>query len=187
MSDPGWWEQTTVTSLEQGDLLIGIPIYSVRGTIGDPQQAHVETEIGDAIIVTQTCDLDNDKIGQVLVAGVQQWATFAADQYAAGNTAVKSGQFHTNLIRGNLPPLTLLAASDDTIPTLAWSVADFRDLSIVQRSDVELHVTNTASRLRLRSPYKEHFAQAFARYFMRVGLPHDADDFLPYASSVPNG
>jgi hypothetical protein len=28
-------------------------------------------------------------------------------------------------------------------------------------------------RPRLRSPYREHLAQAFARYFMRVGLPVD--------------
>jgi hypothetical protein len=27
------------------------------------------------------------------------------------------------------------------------------------------------NRLRLRSPYREHLSQAFARFFMRVGLP----------------
>lgn len=27
------------------------------------------------------------------------------------------------------------------------------------------------SRLRLRPPYREHLSQAFARFFMRVGLP----------------
>ena len=28
-------------------------------------------------------------------------------------------------------------------------------------------------RLRLNPPYREHLAQAFARFFMRVGLPVD--------------
>jgi hypothetical protein len=28
-------------------------------------------------------------------------------------------------------------------------------------------------RLRLLPPYREHLSQAFARYFMRVGLPQD--------------
>src|SRR5262249_39772943 len=37
--------------------------------------------------------------------------------------------------------------------------------------------TDTAEELRLHSPYREHLAQAFARYFMRVGLPHDARAF----------
>lgn len=32
-------------------------------------------------------------------------------------------------------------------------------------------------RLRLLSPYKEHLAQAFARVFMRVGLPEDLPPF----------
>lgn len=30
----------------------------------------------------------------------------------------------------------------------------------------------------LPSPYREHLAQALARYFMRVGLPHDAQGFI---------
>ena len=29
----------------------------------------------------------------------------------------------------------------------------------------------------MRSPYREHLAQAFARYFMRVGLPVDIPAF----------
>jgi len=32
--------------------------------------------------------------------------------------------------------------------------------------------------LRMLSPYREHLAQGFARYFMRVGLPHDAKAFV---------
>jgi hypothetical protein len=32
-------------------------------------------------------------------------------------------------------------------------------------------------RMVLPPPYREHLAQAFARYFMRVGLPHDAKAF----------
>ena len=32
-----------------------------------------------------------------------------------------------------------------------------------------------AHRLRLLPPYREHLSQAFARYFMRVGLPVDID------------
>jgi len=34
-------------------------------------------------------------------------------------------------------------------------------------------VTHTGKRLRLCPPYREHLAQAFARFFMRVGLPQD--------------
>jgi hypothetical protein len=32
-------------------------------------------------------------------------------------------------------------------------------------------------RLRLLPPYREHLSQAFARFFMRVGLPTDIPKF----------
>jgi len=32
-------------------------------------------------------------------------------------------------------------------------------------------------RLRLLPPYREHLSQAFARFFMRVGLPSDIPPF----------
>lgn len=169
-------------SLEQGDLLLDIPIFSTRvAANGDVQ---VEIELVDVVIITQTCDLDNDKVDHVLVAGAQPWPSFANGQYAVGNTAVKSGSFHTNLIRGNIPALTLLATADNTTPAIDWTIVDFRDLAVIQRSDVDDYVRGTPNRLRLRSPYKEHFAQAFARYFMRVGLPLDADGFLAYAPTA---
>jgi hypothetical protein len=181
LSDPGWWEHTAGTALEQGDLLLDIPIYSTRGAASDPHVVQVETELADVVVVTQTCDLDNDKVDRILVAGAQPWRVFAGNQYAAGNTGVKSSGFHQNLVRGNIPALTLLAAAGNTIPTIDWTIVDFRDLAVIQRVDIDAHTRRTTSRLRLRSPYKEHFAQAFARYFMRVGLPLDAEGFLPYA------
>jgi predicted DNA-binding antitoxin AbrB/MazE fold protein len=33
------------------------------------------------------------------------------------------------------------------------------------------HAANLGSRWRLQSPFREHFSQSFARFFMRVGLP----------------
>jgi len=34
-------------------------------------------------------------------------------------------------------------------------------------------------RVRLSPSYREHLAQAFARFFMRVGLPVDITPFIP--------
>lgn len=132
----------------------------------------------DGIVVTQTCDLDNVKIRTVLLARVVSWRDFAAAQFAAGNRAVKSSASIANLIRGDIPPLTLLHERIE-VPALPWSVCDFRELSTVDRAHLDHFTTQPGSRqkLRLRSPYREHFAQAFARFFLRVGLPHDAAAF----------
>jgi len=55
-------------------------------------------------------------------------------------------------------------------------VVDFQDLFTVPRSFLEalLRKRQTA-RLRLLPPYREHLSQAFARFFMRVGLPQPVD------------
>jgi hypothetical protein len=55
---------------------------------------------------------------------------------------------------------------------------DFHSLYTLSVKAVQQHATQLGDRLRLRSPYKEHVAQAFARYFMRVGLPLDAAAFV---------
>ncbi|MHB1424077.1 MAG: hypothetical protein ACYC3I_12945 [Gemmataceae bacterium] len=60
---------------------------------------------------------------------------------------------------------------------MPWSVVDFHRLFTLPKMFVSRFAANVGPRLRLRSPYREHLAQAFARYFMRVGLPHDARVF----------
>ncbi len=102
--------------------------------------------------------------------------------YRAGNTNVVSGAYINNLIQGNIPPIALLGERGKR-PQLDWSIVDFRELVTPQRSGIDRHnqEPGNRTRLRLRSPYKEHLAQAFARYFMRVGLPHDATSFAAAA------
>ena len=55
---------------------------------------------------------------------------------------------------------------------LTHRVVDFHDVYTIPRTFLEslLH-RRGQPRLRLRPPYREHLSQAFARFFMRVGLP----------------
>ena len=175
-----WWATTSGPELEQGDLLRDLPVVRVSGVDLESGAATVrsEAEVLDAIVVTQTCDLVNDKGGTVLLARVIGWPAFVAVQVEAGNEAVRSAAFRRSLVRGDVPPLTLLHARD-AAPTLPWSVVDLRELHVVERGRIDEQVARRDHRpwLRLTSPYREHFAQAFARFFMRVGLPHDAGCF----------
>lgn len=178
MSD--WWTRVSTTGHEQGDLLFNFPVPTVTHltTEGDRPEVTYRVDRIDAIVVTQTRDLENVKIRTVLLARVVSWRDFAAAQFAAGNSAVKGSTYIANLIRGDIPPLALLHQRSE-VPALPWSVCDFRELYTVDRAHLDHFTTQPGSRqrLRLRSPYKEHFAQAFARFFMRVGLPHDAGAF----------
>lgn len=61
--------------------------------------------------------------------------------------------------------------SSDT-QSLELRVVDFHQLYTVPREILERLLRERGTpRLRLRPPYLEHLSQAFARFFMRVGLP----------------
>jgi hypothetical protein len=60
--------------------------------------------------------------------------------------------------------------------TTAIRVVDFHDLFTVPRGFLEAVLRQRGlPRLRLLPPYREHLSQAFARFFMRVGLPQPID------------
>jgi hypothetical protein len=55
---------------------------------------------------------------------------------------------------------------------LTHRIVDFHDVYTLPMTFLESFLQNKQqSRLRLRPPYREHLSQAFARFFMRVGLP----------------
>jgi hypothetical protein len=60
----------------------------------------------------------------------------------------------------------------DVNPPLELRVVDFLELYTLPRAFLEsLLKGRGGSRVRLLPPYREHLSQAFARFFMRVGLP----------------
>ncbi len=50
-------------------------------------------------------------------------------------------------------------------------VVDFGEIYSLPVAYLANHAGQQGDRWRLQSPYLEHFSQAFARFFMRVGLP----------------
>jgi hypothetical protein len=54
---------------------------------------------------------------------------------------------------------------------------DFHDLFTLSVGLIREFASHSGDRLRLLPPYREHLSQAFARLFMRVGLPVDIPVF----------
>ena len=81
-----------------------------------------------------------------------------------------------DLQQGNLPAYHVL--SECTLPTAERevSIVDFRRIYPLPIDFVRRHAAS-APRMRLLPPYRKHLSQAFARYFMRVGLPVDIPPF----------
>jgi hypothetical protein len=68
--------------------------------------------------------------------------------------------------------ITILDAGESGELSTPHLVVDFREIFTLPRTFIESLVSQrTKSRLRLLPPYREHLSQAFARFFMRVGLP----------------
>ena len=66
------------------------------------------------------------------------------------------------------------AVPDDNREAL---VVDFREIYSLPSDYLTDHAAQLGLRWRLLSPFLEHFSQAFARFFMRVGLPSTIPEF----------
>lgn len=91
-----WWCAVSGVDLEQGDLLQDFPISVVHPVEkGEPgyqssRSVTVENQLMTGVVITQTCDLVQGRVEDVLVARVVPWHIFAEVQYHAGNTNVIS-------------------------------------------------------------------------------------------------
>lgn len=172
-----WWEPAeTSGEIAQADLVLECPIFQVVGT-GEPDEdesVDVVEERRHVLVLTQTCDLVNDKVSQVLLAAVVDYPAWAAQERAAGNSQAASSRYRQDLIKGLVPGFVILRGSSDF--GIAWPLVIFRQAFTVPKSVLRAHVEK-AGHFRMRSPYREHVAQVFARYMMRVALQDDLADF----------
>ena len=180
MSEDSWYEVVEGTDLLQGDILRACPLFRVAvDAAWEPSEGadlDVDTTSEDVVILSQSCDLENHHVEDVLLGQVSSWEDVVRAEVKRGNEFVKSSKFRKQLVDGNVPGFSLLHEHRED-PYLAWSVVNFHRLHTLPKAFLLQRVSDMTPRLRLRSPYREHLSQAFARYFMRVGLPHNAAAF----------
>jgi len=71
---------------------------------------------------------------------------------------------------------TFLDGFEHPVAGIEIRVVDFHDVFTVPREFSEAILSQrNVPRLRLLPPYREYLSQAFARFFMRVGLPQPVD------------
>jgi len=178
MPDYPWYEVVDGREVQQGDILRGCPVYlppddlPVDGA-ADSEAAVVEFEWleRDVIVMSQTCDLfeGREKVRDVLLCAV--WSC----EEVGGHLATPKGKEDAR--RGNLPAYHMLAACDLPGFESGVSVVDFRRIYSLPLSHFRRRAEDAGDRIRLLPPYREHLAQSFARFFMRVGLPIDIPAF----------
>ena len=179
----GWYEFVSTRALEQGDLLREIPVpqvVEVQWPLKEGAPVKVQVALRDLVVLTQSCDLETDKVDEVLVAVVlsyqQLWNVSGAT-----NSFLKSSGWRKSLRQGEQPAYCLLQNLDGAAAD-HYAIADFHHLYSLPKKFLEEAAEQRPSRLRLIAPYREHLAQSFGKYMMRVGLPitlHSFDDVKP--------
>ncbi len=162
-----WYQVGKLQGLEQGDLFPNCPVICLPSDLKPILKAKENDEIEiipelkrvDLILMTQSCDLANQKVEQLLLCA---YSPFSAEEYRKNKENIK---------RERMPALHLIEKCDSENLAYEKQVVDFRAIYTLPKDFVTTYAKTLGFRARLLSLYKEHLSQAFARYFMRVGLP----------------
>lgn len=168
-----WYSLVQGADLAQGDLFDRCPVFAPPADLTEPwAEAAFACEERDVIVMTQTCDLvpGREKVTEVLLC-----AAWGRSELKSGHLATPRGLEDAR--RGNLPGYHLLAGCDVPGMEREIRIVDFRRVYSLPLAFLRGRAARSGDRLRLLPPYREHLSQAFARYFMRVGLPQDIPPF----------
>lgn len=188
MTRGGWYTAVgPETPITQGDIVFDCPVMSWRSepvefTPGSSENEILKTAIApfasDVVIMTQACDLEQDSVSSVILCPTMTLAQYKklwdAELPSQGQnpTAKAWRRFCSDIRNGSKWNLSMLNLGEAGTLTTENRVVDFAEVFTVPKTFLtSLLIARNVERLRLLPPYREHLSQAFARFFMRVGLP----------------
>jgi len=185
MSD-GWYEKAEPEiELTQGDIILECPITGWKDSFvelkekkEDALRASMDIFQDDVIVMTQACDLENNKVRNVALCPHKSLSEY---RNAWKETLMSLNQSPTDrawkkhcrdICDGCHFNLTMLDSGEIEGIKTEHRIVDFSEIYTLPKEFLEkLIIRRNHPRLRLRPPYREYLSQAFARFFMRVGLP----------------
>lgn len=173
-----WWTQVEAGFLAQGDWLPDCIVPEMPADFEPPLLGEdtppVEfiARITNLIVVTQSCDLEQRKIEVAALCPI-----YRLDEFEEANPGYRKRGTWEQVRQGRMVGLHLLASPTQPARNSEALVVDFRVIHSLPVAYLERYAARLGERWRLKSPYLEHFSQAFARFFMRVGLPSDIPRF----------
>ena len=185
-----WYEIVSAEEpLMQGDLILDCPVLAWKdepfpavneGELVERLRVHFEGAGVDTVVMTQACDLAQNKVRNVTLCAhyaLGNWKeVWQEGMKAIGQTpSSKAWRNQCEDIRnGFMWNLSMLNEADLGAFRIEHRIVDFHEVFTVPRGFLEsLLRQRTEERPRLLPPYREHLSQAFARFYMRVGLPVD--------------
>jgi hypothetical protein len=168
MSGSKAWESVGGAELAQGDWIneCVVPSLPVGFRPSDLASASVSFDRWNLIVVTQSCDLEQQKVQFAALCQI-----LSLEEFESASPAFKAKGAWEQVRQGRREGLHLLPSPTDPQNNRSAQVVDFRRIFSLPIDYLSQHAAGTPSRWRLRSPFLEHFSQALARFYMRVGLP----------------
>jgi len=170
-----WYGRVTGDELKQGDILEACPVFVPPEDLAEQplEAASFRVVEWDLIVMSQSCDpvKGQEKLSEVLLCAVWMRSEMPAGHHLSRPEGLE------NVRRGRVPAWQILAACE--LPGLEREVrlVEFQRTHSLSLGFIRRRATASGERIRLLPPYREHLAQAFARFFMRVGLPIDITPF----------
>lgn len=186
MSD-NWYNHVNANSpLTQGDVILDCPLIGwanndvvLKGEGESETLKSATTAIqADVVVMTQACDLEHRKITNLILcphSPIEDFRKVWDDEMKRSNqnpTSKAWKAFCEDVRDGYVWNLAMLNAGESGSLKIEHRIVDFRDIYTIPVTFLESLLRQRAvPRLSLNPPYREHLSQAFARFFMRVGLP----------------
>lgn len=181
----GWfYEHDATQPLEQGVILEDFEWLDVESisllTRNDGTSPMMKIAIQDVIILSQSCDLTNNKSGYIHVCPIYTLKDYFIAEKAASKTKRKElfGQLaskrHVTKFLTNICTLHKYKKFYND-----YLVVDLSKAIVVSTKYVENIVgqSKTGKLLALNAPYRESLAQSYGYFFSRVGNPIDLEPF----------
>lgn len=167
-----FWVKVNESTLRQGDYLTdcAVSIFLDPKTTSEAQDIPVDEF--DLIVLTQSCHLDQNKVRLIAMCPI-----FSIETFEKKNPEFKKKGRWNEVRKGRMEELHMLGAFHDPAKNRESLVVDFREIYSLPFEYLFKHATELGTRWRLKSPFLEHFSQAFARFYMRVGLPSTIPEF----------
>jgi hypothetical protein len=191
---PWYIEVTAQDPITQGDFVEECPVLVYRGipeladlsdvkSLVEALQRSSGIEMARAIVMTQACDIAWKHIRNVILCPIYDLEVYRKaweEKQLRGGSKPTDNSWNKEVkkvkegTKWNLAMLDKREPSMEGELTIPYQIVDFHEVFSIPLDFLEAWIrSKNTNRVRLLPPYREHLSQAFARFFMRVGLPND--------------
>jgi len=178
LDDYQWYKIVEGDEIQQGDILENCPVFVLPPEVDLDSPTilnriyEIPFQSSDVIVISQTCDMvkGREKISEVLLCAVWKKSDLTSG-------AMSTKKDWNDARKGTMPGFHVLNKCDLERFKRDYMVVDFHRVHSLPLALTRQIAIRLGQRIRLLPPYREHLSQAFARFFMRVGLPVDIPEF----------